>query len=104
MKNVNLNKILKDDENYKSVLSKKLGITENIELSRYLFPRSISSMAYSLGYNQICLAYETKSIIYFIAEKDELSELREGCRFIIQHELGHYHKIEDKKQKREGLF
>ncbi len=104
MKNVNLNKILKDDEDYKSVLSKKLGITENIELSRYLFPRSISSMAYSLGYNQICLAYETKSIIYFIAEKDELSELREGCRFIIQHELGHYHKIEDKNKNARDYF
>ena len=31
MKTSKLNKILKDDEKYKSFLSQKLGITENIE-------------------------------------------------------------------------
>ena len=104
MKNNKLNKILKDDEEYKSFLSQKLGIDENIKLSKDIIPHYINPMAYALGYNDISLSYETKRIIYFIAEKDELSELREGCRFIIQHELGHFHKVEDKNGKVRNYF
>ncbi len=104
MKTSKLNKILKDDEKYKSFLSQKLGITENIEFSKDILPYYIKSMAYSLGYNQIWLSYETKRIIYFIEEKEELSELREGCRFIIQHEFGHFHEIKDKNKNVRDYF
>lgn len=104
MKNHKLNKILKDDEKYRSLLSQKLGITEKIELSKNILPYYINGMAYSLGYNQIWLSYETKRIIYFITEKDELNELIEGCRFIIRHELGHFHEIKDKNKNARDYF
>ncbi len=104
MKNNKLNEILKNNEEYSSFLSQKLGINEDIKLSNNIFSYYIDSMAYSFGYNQMWLSYEIKRMIYFIAEKKELSELREGCRFIIQHELGHFRKIEDKNKNVRDYF
>ena len=104
MKNKNLNRILKDDAEYKNFLFKKLGINENIEIIKNFLPYYINSMAYSIGYNKIWISNETRRIMYFIAEKDELKELREGCKFIILHELGHSHNVNNKNKNVRDYF
>ncbi|MGC8533025.1 MAG: hypothetical protein ACP5MV_00100 [Candidatus Parvarchaeum sp.] len=104
MRNSRLNKLLKDNTEYKGFLSEQLNITEDFEIVKNGLPYYISSMAYSIGYKKIWLSNEIKRIIYFIAEKDELEELKEGCRFIIQHELGHSHRVEEKNKNVTGYF
>lgn len=104
MKNSKLNKLLRDDTGYRSFLSQNFGIADNLEITKSVLPYYISSMAYSLGYNRIWLSNETKRIMYFIAENDRLKELKEGCKFIIQHELGHYHEVKDKNKNARDYF
>ena len=104
MKNKDLNKILKDGTEYKRFLFENFGIKEDIQIVKNVLPYYIYSMAYSVGRNKIWVSNETKRIMYIIAEKDELKELREGCRFIIQHELGHSHDVKDKNKNVRDYF
>ncbi|MCL5976022.1 MAG: hypothetical protein M1580_00290 [Candidatus Parvarchaeota archaeon] len=104
MKNRNLNRILKDNIEYKRFLFEKFGINEELELVKNILPYYINSMAYSVGYNKIWISNEARRIMYIIAEKDELKELREGCKFIIRHEIGHSHDVKDKNKNVRDYF
>jgi hypothetical protein len=98
MKNRSLNRLLRDDTKYKNFLLEKLGINEDIEIIKDFNPYTAYSIAYSIGQNIIGIPDKTRRIMYFILEKDELKEIREGCNFIIQHEIGHFHGIEYKNR------
>jgi hypothetical protein len=91
MKNKDLGSLLKDNLKFSEFLSKNLGIEDNFKIIKSKVLNYIPAMAYSAGYNQIGISNETKRIMYFISKKEELKELREGCKFIIYHELGHSH-------------
>ena len=104
MKNKNLSELLKDNSKYQKFLTEKLGINEEFKLINNLLPDCSNSIAYSLGNNNIWISDKMKRIMYFVLENKNLEELKEGCKFIVYHELGHSHNINYKNEGVNNYF
>jgi hypothetical protein len=102
MTNKLLKRLMKDNEMYGAFLRESLSIEEKFKLRNYNTDSIIfgSAMAYTLGHGEIAIEKSMKELLYFVCVLDELKSLKEGARFLIYHELGHFH---DKEHKNENV-
>ncbi len=88
-------KAIKDKRSFSKFLIDKLEIDEDFELIDNILPYYFLSdaMAYTFEKGKICLMNKTSETLYYICKNENLSKIREGSRFIIMHELGHFHDL-----------
>ncbi len=106
MKNKNLKEILKENNKLSDFLSSRLYIDTKLNIidNELLYSTIKSTIAYSNKKGNIWLDRNIKKIMYFVLEDSELYDLKEGCRFIINHEIGHFHDMEHKNPNVEKYF
>jgi hypothetical protein len=96
-----MKKMIRNNGRYAEFLSERLGITEPFNFIENVFPYYFTACvsAYTLSKGNIYLAEKYKEAFYFIANDPRLSELKEGSKYLIMHELGHFHDIDYKNER-----
>ena len=83
-----LDELLGDSRKFSSFVKDNLSIEDNLSLST--IDISIVKI-YTKSRGDIYLSKPLGGVFYYVIKLDNLKELRESVKFLINHEIGHFH-------------
>ena len=96
-----LRKYLNDYKYCAEFLSRNLDIDEKFDIIKdiFLFSGYERPVAYTIRNGKIFINDRMKELLYYVIKDGNLEGLKDGARFILYHELGHFHGINYKNRR-----
>ncbi len=93
-------KVVYDLGEFTNFIKDRYNIQEDLEIENYYIDPAIdyAAIAYSYSKGKISINYRFRELAYYLDKIKELSNLKDGVKFLIYHELGHFHDIDYKNQ------
>ncbi|MGC8682282.1 MAG: hypothetical protein ACP5TF_03260 [Candidatus Acidifodinimicrobium sp.] len=83
-----LDALLDNKRQFSQFIKEGLNIEDDLDL--YIVDDTFARI-YTVGLGEIYMSRSLGEAFYYIVKFDDLKELREGIKFLINHEIGHFH-------------